>query len=121
MVSRKMVSDAVGAGGIGCPRISFPISLTASSLIPYSLPLSDGYIYMKYWGRGAGLGAYFDVIILSTRGVLGRRWCAGEREHNSSGQGEITRDMTILEETRPDFDGRRTDTIIFSKIDFDVF
>ena len=73
MVSRKMVSDTVGAGGIGCPHISFPISLTASSLIPYSLPLSDGYIYMKYWGRGAGLGAYFDVIILSTRGVPGRR------------------------------------------------
>ena len=89
MVLRKMVSDAGLAGGIGCLRITFPLSLTASSLIPYSIPLSVGYIYMKYWGRGAGLSEYFDVIILSMRAVSGRRR-RPEREREREREREST-------------------------------
>ena len=53
---------------------------------------------MKFWGRGAGLSAYSAVIILSTRGVPadGSDEREREREHNSSGPGEITRAMTNI-------------------------
>ena len=52
--SRKMVSCACGAGGTGCHRISFPLSLTTSLLTHTSHPLSGSNINLYYRGREWG-------------------------------------------------------------------